>query len=298
MDLLQELQQIPGPSGDEGLIADFVQAYCEAIPGATVRRYSDLVLVSRGKPRVAVFAHLDTVGFTLAYGRSLVPIGGPQPEGDERVRECGGSGRARLKLKPGEGRPAWRLSGKDGEPGSQWVYEAPLVVKNDQVSGPYLDNRAGVWNALRVLERLQDVAVVFTPGEEHSGRGAAIGARLVYEEWQVTQALISDITWHTDWIKLGKGPAVSYRDRSIPRRRYLNRVLAASVESGIPFQHEVESSGGSDGSVIDRSAYPIDWVFVGAPQKRSHTAKEECRISDLRAMVDLYVYLVPALSRQ
>jgi len=89
---------------------------------------------------------------------------------------------------------------------------------------------------------------------------------------------------------------VSYRDRSIPRRRFLEEVLRAAEASGVPFQHEVESSGASDGSALERTPYPIDWVFVGAPQKRSHTVREECLIADLEAMVDLYAYLVPALS--
>jgi putative aminopeptidase FrvX len=177
------------------------------------------------------------------------------------------------------------------------VYAAPLVVKKDKVSGPYLDNRAGVWSALRVFERGEDVAVVFTPGEEHSGRGALLGARLVHEELRITRALISDITWHTEWIKNGKGPAVSFRDRSIPRQRFLDLVIAAAVASGVPFQREVESNGGSDGSAIERSTFPIDWVFVGAPQKHSHTPREECHIPDLHAMVELYLHLVPALSR-
>jgi putative aminopeptidase FrvX len=83
----------------------------------------------------------------------------------------------------------------------------------------------------------------------------------------------------------------------MPRQRFLDLVLAAATESGLPFQREVESGGGSDGSAIERSTFPIDWVFIGAPQKLSHTPKEECRISDLEGMADLYAALVPALSR-
>jgi putative aminopeptidase FrvX len=299
VDLLVELQQIPGPAGDEGPIADFVEAYCRRVPGTEVRRVGDVVLAARGKPRVAVFAHTDTVGFTLGYDRTLIPIGGPHVEGDEALREAGGPGRGRVRVKHRDDKPLWKLSGKDGKPGSRWVYADPLRVreKKGRVSGPYLDNRAGVWNALRTLERCEDLAAVFSVGEEHSGRGAMLAARLVYEELEITQALISDITWHTGSIKNGKGPAISFRDRSVPRQRFLERVLAAAEASGIPFQREVESGGGSDGSYLDRSPYPIDWVFIGAPQKRSHTPRELCCISDLRAMTDLYTALVPALSR-
>lgn len=296
LDLLLQLHQIPGPSGDEGAIADFVEERCKAVAGAGVWRVGDLVLATRGKPKVAVFAHLDTIGFTLGYDRELIPIGGPHVQGDERLREAGGKGTGRLKVRQRDGKPVWELSGKKGKPGSRWVYDGPLVVKKGRVRGPYLDNRAGVWNALVTLERCPDVAVVFTPGEEHSGKGALLGARFVHEELGITRALISDITWDTDSIKNGKGPAISFRDRYVPRQRFLDQVVAAAMESGLPFQREVESGGGSDGSYIERSTFPIDWVFIGAPQKDSHTPHEECRVSDLEGMADLYAYLVPTLS--
>jgi len=296
MDLLTRIQAVPGPSGDEGRIADFLESHCGGIPGTTLRRIGDLVIATRGRPRVAVFAHVDTIGFTLAYKRTLAPIGGPRVDGGERIREVGSERTATIQLRndpPG----AWRLSVKGAEPGGRWVFAEPLKIKKDQVSGPYLDNRAGVWNAVRVLERVEDVAVLFTPGEEHSGRGALVGARLIHEELGISRALISDITWHTGSIKNGKGPAVSLRDRYVPRQAFLDEVLSAAEKSGVPFQREVESAGGSDGSYIERSTFPIDWVFVGAPQKRSHTPKEACCVADLHAMVDLYAHLIPALSR-
>jgi putative aminopeptidase FrvX len=297
MNFLSELQTIPGPSGDEGRIADYLEAHCARLPGVTVRRYGDLVLAQKGRPRVAIFAHTDTVGFTQGYGRDLLAVGGPRPENGDLLREVGGTAEVRIKVRESEHGPTWKLAEKAGRPGSRWVYAAPLKAKKRRVIGPYLDNRAGVWNAVRCLERCADVAVVFTPGEEHSGRGALMGARIVYQDLQITRALISDITWHTRGIKNGQGPAISFRDRSIPRQRFLDAVLAAATESGVPFQREVESSGGSDGSQIERSTFPIDWVFVGAPQKRSHTTREECEIADLHAMSDLYAALVPALSR-
>jgi putative aminopeptidase FrvX len=297
MELLLTLQEIPGPSGDEGEIADFLEAHCSSLPGVTVRRVLDVVIAQRGKPRVAIFAHTDTVGFTQAYERSLVSIGGPRVQGGERLKEVRGPGKARIQIRLNDGEPEWILTGRDGRPGSRWVYAAGLQVKGDQVSGPYLDNRAGVWNGVRVLERCDDVVVLFTSGEEHSGKGALLAAHIAFEDLGITRALISDITWDTDWIKNGKGPAVSHRDRSVPRRRYLEEVLGAAEHSGVRFQHEVERSGGSDGSSLDRLPYPIDWVFVGAPQKDPHTVHEVCSIRDLQAMVDLYAHLVPALSR-
>ena len=100
-------------------------------------------------------------------------------------------------------------------------------------------------------ERCEDVILLFTPGEEHGSKGAMLGARLLFEEWGITRALVSDITWHTDWIRNGKGPAISFRDRSLPRRSFLEEVLRAAETSGLPFQREVESSGGADKNITD-----------------------------------------------
>ena len=31
-----------------------------------------------GKPRTAIFAHMDSIGFTVRYGKELVKLGGPR----------------------------------------------------------------------------------------------------------------------------------------------------------------------------------------------------------------------------
>jgi hypothetical protein len=41
----------------------------------------------------------------------------------------------------------------------------------------------------------------------------------------------------------------------------------------------------------------VDWVFIGAPEKDSHTPRSEARLTDLQGMVKLYAHLIPALSR-
>ena len=60
-----------------------------------------------------------------------------------------------------------------------------------------------------------------------------------------------------------------------------------------PFQRL--GDGSSDGGWMERSGYPIDWVFVGAPQKASHTPAEEVDARDLRGMADLTTALVDGL---
>ena len=61
------------------------------------------------------------------------------------------------------------------------------------------------------------------------------------------QALISDFTWVTDGVLHGEGVAISLRDKNIPRRAFVNRIVDIADESGLDYQLEVEGAGSSDG---------------------------------------------------
>jgi putative aminopeptidase FrvX len=294
-DDLRALVEIEGTSGDEGRIACAAAGRAQALPGVETRRIQDNLIVWRGDPQVALFAHLDTVGFTLGYDRELVRIGGPHVTEGEVVR-CTAAGVTR-RGRMGKRGDCWVLEGVPEAPlGSRWVYDTPLELDGVKVRGPYLDNRAGVWSALEALNVCTDVAVAFTANEEHSGRGAATCARWLYDHLEISQALISDITWHTRFVRRGRGPAVSMRDRNVPRQAYLDRVLTAAASSGIPYQLEIERDGSSDGGAIERSGVPMDWLFVGAPEEASHTPSELLDLNDLRDMARLTAHLVRALS--
>ncbi len=297
LDLLWRLLATDGPSGDEGDLADWLEGYVgREWPDVRLERLGDSLIAVRGeRPAVAVFAHVDTTGFTLGYDRALIPIGGPSPRDKEPIRPAGGPDMGnRLKFGKDGG---WELRGKtDAMPGSRWVYATQSKRDGDEIASPYLDNRAGVWAALQVLGRCQNVAVAFTVGEELSGQGAFVCARRLFEQYGITQALIADITWHTAHVRCGDGVAVSLRDRIVPRQRFLDRVLSLAESSGLPFQREIESSGGSDGASIERSGVPMEWVFVGAPEKKPHTSRERVAISDLRGMADLLTFLVNGLT--
>ena len=297
LELLWELLRQDSPAGDEGPLADWLEDWlAREAPDAAVERLGDSLLVTRGeRPSVAVFAHLDTTGWTLGYDKQLVRIGGPAGKPGDAIRPARrpDTGAALARRKDG----SWKVQGKTDAPlGSRWVYSAAAERSGDKITSPYLDNRAGVWAALNALLRCPEIAVALTVQEETGGQGAQIAARRLFETHGIRQALIADLTWDTKHIKRGRGVALSLRDSSLPRRRYLDRVLTLAESSGLPFQREVESSGGSDGAGIDQSGVPMDWVFVGAPEKAPHTARERAHVGDLQDMVNMLVYLINGLS--
>jgi putative aminopeptidase FrvX len=291
LERLEQLLRIEGPSGDEGAVADFVERELERIPGLRCQRRGDVLLAIRGEPRVGVMAHLDTVGFTLGYKRRLIRIGSPEARHGTSLRCRHGDRVYRGKIRVRDKIPY--LAGEtNAPPGSRWVFDAPPARDGDLLRGAYFDNRAGVWSALRVAEQCRDVALAFTVCEEQSGRGALIAARWLWEELHIGRVLVSDITWDTEHVHCGDGPAISLRDQFVPRQRLLDAIVSLAGKSGIPHQLEIESSGSSDGGVVERSGFPIDWCFIGAPEEAPHTPEEAIRFSDLEGMAALYVYLL------
>ncbi|MDB4250873.1 hypothetical protein N9815_00935 [Flavobacteriales bacterium] len=63
----------------------------------------------------------------------------------------------------------------------------------------------------------------------------------------------------------------------------------------INFQLEVEDAGGSDGNELQKSNYPWDWCFVGAPEDHVHSPNEKVHKADIQSMVDLYTVLLKEL---
>ena len=302
MDKLLSLLNLLSPTGDESAAAEWLIGEAGALSGVSLRRIGDNLIAVRGAPVVAIFAHTDTTGFTLGYRRQLIPIGAPAPRDRDALRSSDGlSGRLRLGTQGRDGAQLRRVRNAAGEkveptPGSRWVYAREPRIKNGTITAPYLDNRVGVWAALETLRRCEHAAVAFSTGEERHGHGARVCAEWLYRQFGIVQAIVADVTWHTADTPCGKGPAVSLRDAFSPRQVFLDRVLKLAAESGIAHQREIQSAGSSDGGHLLRSSLPIDWVFVGAPEKGPHTSGERAAVSDLEAMADLLAYLTDRLT--
>jgi putative aminopeptidase FrvX len=242
---------------------------------------------------------MDSIGFSVGYDRELIKIGGPQLiDGTLLVgADSEGEIEAELMLLEDEdgSRTIKYVFEREIERGTILTFKPDFRETDEYIQSPYLDNRLGVWSALKVAETLLDGAIVFSTYEEHGGNSVGFCASFLYQKYGLTKSLISDITWVTHGVLHGAGVAISMRDSSLPRRSYLNRIIALARSSGVPFQLEVESSGGSDGSMLQRSDFPVDWCFIGAPEDHVHTPNELVFKSDIVSMVELYRYLMKEL---
>ncbi len=307
MKLLEKLIEIRGASGDEGRVKNFIINHVEKYCDVWVTKpkviygdgFQDCVILVFGEPRTTIYAHLDSIGFTTGYDKELIKIGGPRTIDGMQLVGADSQGEIETELmiiESDEGhRSFYYVSDREFDRGTILTFKPNFRETQESIQSPYLDNRLGVWNALKVAETLQDGAIVFSTYEEHGGNSVGFCARFLYETYSIRQALISDITWVTSGVKHGGGVAISMRDAGIPRRFFLNRIIDLARESKIDFQLEVESAGGSDGGVLQKSDLPIDWCFIGAPEDHVHSPDEMVFKYDIDAMVEIYKFLMKRL---
>lgn len=306
MKLLKQLCEIHAPAGSEASLTDFVLNYIQANKKDWKAQpeifhgdgFQDCIVLVFGKPKTAIFAHLDSIGFTVKYDNEIVKIGGPvTKDGIELIGEDSqGKIYSKLTVKEDEkGNKSFHLIDRAIDRGTTLTFKPNFIENENFVQCCYMDNRLGVWNALQVAKTLEDGIICFSCWEEHGGGSVGYLAKFIYENYNVKQALISDITWVTKGVTHGKGVAISMRDSGLPRRSYVNKIIGLAKESGIPFQLEVENAGGSDGNALQRSPYPFDWCFIGAPEDNVHSPDEKVHKKDIEAMLALYQHLMKSL---
>lgn len=307
MELLKQLTEIRGVSGDESLIKDFIIEHVSSNAGSwkvqpkviAGEGFQDCVILVFGKPTTAIYAHTDTIGFTVGYDKELIRVGGPRTIDGMQLVGSDSQGEIVTELMVIEEEDGSRqlkyVFDRIIDRGTLLSFKPDFRETEEYVQSPYMDNRLGVWSALKVASTLENGAIVFSTYEEHGGNSVGFCAKYLLENYGVRKALISDITWVTHGVVHAGGVAISMRDSWIPRRTYLNRIIELAKESGVQFQLEVESAGGSDGTSLQKSDLAIDWCFIGAPEDNVHTPDEKVFKYDIMCMVELYRYLMKHL---
>ncbi len=308
MKLLKEMCSIHAPSGNEVAMTKFLLDYIKKHQKDWKTKpniysgdgFQDCIVLVFGKPKTAIFAHIDSIGFTVRYGKELIKIGGPRTVDGFELVGADSKGKVEVKLKvvvdkkTNETKLEYDYK-RNLDTGTELTFKPNWRETKEYVQCCYMDNRLGVWNALKVAETLKDGIICFSCCEEHGGGSVAYLQKFIYQKYGVKQALISDITWVTKGVPHGKGVAISMRDSLIPRKSYVDRIIEIAKKSKINFQIEVEGTGGSDAKELQMSENPWDWCFVGAPEDNVHSPDEKVYKNDIDAMVKLYKLLMEKL---
>lgn len=306
--LLKNMCGIHAPSGNEVAMKEFILDYLEKHSGSWNVKpkviygddFQDNLILVFGKPRTAIFAHMDSIGFTVRYGKQLVKIGGPVTASGFHLIGTDSKGKQEVSLQVKEdkktGYKSLSYAGKrDFERGTELVFKPNWRETTDYLQCCYMDNRLGVYAALRVAETLENGAIVFSSWEEHGGGSVAYLQKFLYKKYKIRQGLISDISWISDGVHFAKGPVISMRDSLIPRRSFIDRIIEIARNNKCAFQLEVEGSGGSDAKELQMAAVPWDWCFVGAAEENVHTPDEKVHKKDVEGMISLYQALMREL---
>ena len=305
-ELLKTMCSIHAPSGNEVAMKEFILDYIKKNKKSWKHQpriihgkgFQDNIMLIFGKPRTAIFAHTDSIGFTVRYGKQLVKIGGPVTSNGFKLigEDTRGKMEVDLVVKDDKhGRSMSYKAQRDFNRGTELVFKPDWREDADFVQCCYMDNRLGVFNALKLAETLKDGALVFSTWEEHGGGSVSYLQKFLAEKYNISQALISDISWISDGVHFAKGPVISLRDSLIPRRSYINRIIAIADKHKCAYQLEVEGSGGSDAKELQMAEYPWDWCFIGAAEENVHTPNEKVHKKDIEGMIELYKVLMKEL---
>ena len=302
LSLLKTMCAIHSPSGNEVGMKDFILDYVKkesknwkhkpkVIHG---KGFQDNIILVFGKPRTAIFAHTDSIGFTVRYGKQLVKIGGPRLEKGYELVGSDSKGKCEATLNIVKDALEYKAK-RNFDTGTELVFKANWREDKDYVQCCYMDNRLGCYNALKVAETIKDGAIVFSTWEEHGGGSVSYLQKHLADKYDISQALISDISWISDGVFPAKGPVISLRDSMIPRRSYVNKLIDIAKKHKLPYQLEVEGSGGSDAKELQMAENVWDWCFVGAAEQFVHTPNEKVHKKDIEGMIELYKALMKDL---
>ena len=301
--VLKILLSVHSPSGEEyrmkqcliELIQGEIPSWSNQPSELKTAGMGDAFYLVFGDPRTIVFAHMDTTGFMSRYQNQLIPIGGPEVENDYKLTGQDHAGYIECLLKIDKEGHLFHDFPRAIARGATLIFRPDLRITKEYVMSPYLDNRLGILNALKVCETLKDGIVAFSCYEEIGGGSVSVLLEDIMAKYAIRQALISDITWITEGVRHGDGVVISIRDQNIPRRPFINKIIDLTLKSGIPFQLEVEAGGASDGREVHHSRFQIDWCFIGAPENNVHSPNETVHLEDFKAMTDLYRFLMKNL---
>ncbi len=305
MKLLEKLCKIHSPSGEEYIMKEFLIEYINKNCDKWIKKPEflcekvnchDNLILKFGNPKTAIFSHIDTTGFTVRYENEIIPIGSPHVKKGNKLTGKDSKGKIECTLDIDEENEEYLYEfSREIERGTSLVFKPNFKETKEFIKSPYLDNRIGIWSALKIAETLENGIIAFTTYEEHKSGGAQIVSKYLYEKWSINQALILDATWITDGIKHDCGTVISLRDSAIPRKKYLNRIVDIAKKNSLKYQFEVESAGGSDGTVIQKSPYPIDWCFIGPAEDNVHSNEEIIHKNDIDNTLKMYNILMKEL---
>lgn len=308
--LLMELCEINGTSGNEDRVREYIlqkigdSCECSVTPlGCIIARYKGRKPAAN---RLMISAHMDEVGLIITGINSdgtlnFNCVGGVDPDaviGRQVVLENGMMGAVGSKavhnMSEEERKTAPKFDGlyidigvndkaeaeKLLSPGDYAYFTCGYSDEYGYIRSKAIDDRAGCAIMLAmIMEKVPEYDCIFTfvTQEEIGLRGARTAAFAAEPEF----ALVLEATTAADiplsegdkrCCILGKGPVVSYMDRStVYDRELFGMSKKAAEEKGISWQTKTLVAGGNDSGAIHISRGGVRTIAVSVPCRYLHT---------------------------
>ena len=200
--LLKSLTQIHSPSHDEHRIRDFILNHIQKNKSTwkykpTVHygdKYGNNILLVFGKPTLAVFSHMDSVGFTVGQNRELFPIGGVEYKDKQAIRGYDEKDRP-LKTHIVKNKYNYKHSVKDKIPiGTTLTYVPTWKKKYNTIKTTSIDDRVGLFMCLILAKTLKNGILIFSCGEEIESGNVPFLVRFIHEKYNIRNTVVLDVT--------------------------------------------------------------------------------------------------------
>ncbi len=323
MDLLEKLVSLPSVSGSEDKyskkLEEIFSSYCESNSDIFGNVYG-FKKNGNGKTKILIDAHIDIIGLMVTKIHddgilSFACVGGVDTRilpsmrvvvhGKENVK--GVIGVPPPHLLKGDETETYKVenltidTGYTKEEISRIVEIGDLIsfdsgftrLLNKRISAGGLDNKLGVYCALKSLEKIKredtEIVVAATCGEEINLNGARIAGNL--SEFDL--CIVIDVTHGTTpdskedlTFELGKGPSIALGPGL--SKKHNSQIISYAKEHNIPFCYEVTSGRtGTNANAYNINAAGMDCVILSLPLKYMHTACEVADMKDADALVEL-----------
>ncbi|MCL2702134.1 MAG: M42 family metallopeptidase [Defluviitaleaceae bacterium] len=324
--LIKKLTDANGLPGDEGEIRNIIRTELEGHTDSIITdRLGNLIVTKNsGRPglHIGLSAHMDEVGMAVLRinEAGLLTIGtfGVDPRllpskivsiGKDKVKGVIGTKPVHM-TKPDERERAIDLDALYIDIGASTKEEAEKSVSlgdfvyfdsefvefgERKIKAKALDDRLGCAVMIEILKSdvKTPITAIFCSQEEVGLRGSAVAANRAHVDVYINlegtvSADMPSTDAHERVTVLGKGPALSLIDRtSVYLKEYINKIVAAAEENGIPYQYRATGAGGTDAANYHVAHGGTPVIGLATPCRYLHSPVSVCDLRDYENTVKL-----------
>ena len=334
MTLLNELCMLNGTSGDEKQVRGYIISKLPDDCTYSVDPLGNLIVEKKGettpKNKVALFAHMDEVGFIVTYinsegyvyvsnvggidnsalfGKKITVNGLVGVAGSKAIHQCSADERKKV---PEISAVSVDFGFENKEQAEKYIslgdlgyFKSDFIpFGNKMLKAKALDDRVGCAVMLELLQEKSkiDYTCVFTVQEEIGTRGATVSAYTVNPDYAIviettTASDIPDTPDHKKVCKTGGGAVVSFMDRAtLYDRELYKQAFEIAKSNDIPCQTKTVVAGGNDAGAIHKAAGGIKTIAVSLPCRYIHSGSSVCNINDIESVERLAKELLKELA--